>query len=164
LYQGVGISLGVVVVEAGQRSGALITARHAGEQGREVFAVPGRIDSLASQGTHKLIRDGAHLVACVQDIIDELGPLVEATPRPTGATAGLPGSAPPDTPLVRHPAELALNDIQRRVLDQISRDPTSTETIIASSGLPAAQVIAVLSHLELRHLIHRLPGNQYCRA
>lgn len=169
-----GISLGVVVVEAGLRSGALITARHAGEQGREVFALPGRIDSLVSQGTHKLIRDGAHLVSCVQDIVEELGPLVEATPRPDAAVSGSPSRAKagatavppgtPSTPPVRHPAELMLNDIQRRVLDQIPADAVSTEAVIASSGLPAAQVIAVLSHLELRHLVHRLPGNQYCRA
>lgn len=146
-----GMSLGVIVVEAAERSGALISARHAMEQGREVFAVPGRVDSRASRGCHRLIRDGAKLVESVEDVLEELGPLVEATPRSDGR-------------VVHHPAELQLNDQERLVLDAIDNDPTSVDNIVAVSGLPVHRVLSTISVLEMRRLIRRVSGNLVVRV
>lgn len=145
-----GLSLGVVVVEAAERSGALITARHAMEQGRDVFAVPGRIDSRTSRGCHRLIRDGARLVQSVDDILDELGPLVEAAPRDDGGHT-------------HHPAELLLNDLERQVLDAVGADPTPIDQIVRQTGLAVARVLSTLSALEMRRLIRRLSGSTVVR-
>src|SRR6476646_12033877 len=99
-----GLCLSGVVIEAAPGSGSLATAHHAMEQNREVFAVPGPVDSLTSRGCHRLIRDGAKLVETVEDILEELGPLVREI-----------HTAPDETP-VRHPAELALSDQERMLL------------------------------------------------
>jgi DNA processing protein len=147
-----GLSLGVVVVEATPRSGSLSTAHHAMEQNREVFAVPGPVDSLASQGCHRLIRDGARLVETVDDILEELGPLV----REVKAAQSEPG--------VRHPAELTLSDLERSLLGRLDDSPTSIDALIASTGMTASQVLATLSVLELRRLVKRLPGPSFVRA
>jgi DNA processing protein len=106
-----GLCLGVVVVEAAERSGALISAEHAMEQGREVFAVPGPIDSHVSRGCHRLLREGARLVESVDDVLEELGPLIEATHISSDR-------------VVRHPAELLLNEIEKAVLGEINVEPT----------------------------------------
>ena len=140
-----GMSLGVIIVEAGQRSGALITARHAMEQGREVFAVPGNVDSRTSRGCHRLIRDGAKLVESADDVLEELGPLVEAAPRDDGQ-------------VIHHPAELLLNDLEQKVLSAVGSEATPIDQIISQTGLPAAQVLSTLSVLEMRRLVRRLGG------
>jgi DNA processing protein len=145
-----GMSLGVLVVEAAERSGALITARHAMEQGRDVFAVPGNVDSRASRGCHQLIRDGAKLVESVDDVLEELGPLVEAAPRDDGQ-------------LIHHPAELLLNELEQQVLSAIGGEATSIDQIIADTGLPVPQVLSTLSVLEMRRLIRRLSGTTVIR-
>lgn len=146
-----GLSLGVVVVEAAPRSGSLATAHHAMEQNREVFAVPGPVDSLTSRGCHRLIRDGAKLVETVDDILEELGPLAKEV------------RIAPDEPAVRIPAELALNDQERSILGLMGDRPVSPDEIIGRTGMTASQVMATISILEVRRLIKRLPGNQFIR-
>ncbi len=145
-----GLSLGVIVVEAAQRSGALITARHAKEQDREVFAIPGPIDSLASRGCHALLRDGACLVESADDVLDALGPLMNEI-KPS-----------PDTS-VRHPLELTLNELERKLLDLLGSEAISADELVGRSRLAAPQVLSALSVLEMRRLVRRLPGNIYAR-
>ena len=145
-----GLSLGSVIVEAGDRSGALITARLAMEQGREVFAVPGRVDSRTARGCHRLIRDGAKLVESVDDILEELGPLVEAAPRDDGQ-------------VIRHPAELTLNDTEQKILSAIDTEATSIDQIVTETGLPVPRVLSTISVLEMRRLVRRLSGNSVAR-
>ncbi len=146
-----GLALGVIIVEAPERSGALITARLANEQGREVLAVPGRIDSRPSRGCHRLLRDGATLVESVDDVIEQLGPLVEAAPREDGTE-------------LHHPAELTLNDMERKVLDAIGAEPTGVDHLVSETGLPVPRVLATLSVLEMRRLIRRLSGTTVIRV
>lgn len=147
-----GLCLGVVVVEATPRSGSLSTAHHAMEQNREVFAVPGPVDSLSSRGCHRLIRDGAKLVETVDDIIEELGPLVQEV------------HTSPDEPPVRHPAELSLTDAERSLLGRLDDTPTGVDDLIAATGMTAAQVMATLSVLEMKRLVRRQAGHRFVRA
>jgi DNA processing protein len=145
-----GLSLGVIVVEAALRSGALISAEHAMEQGREVFAIPGRVDSRTSQGCHRLLREGAKLVENVDDVLEELGPLFAAAPSEDGRE-------------VRHPAELTLNDQEQAVLDAIQQEPTSIDQVVVGSGLPVHRVLSTISVLEMRRLVRRVSGSQVSR-
>jgi DNA processing protein len=146
-----GLSRGVVIVEAGRKSGALHTARHALEQGREVFAVPGRIDSPESAGCHDLIRDGVTLLRSVEDILEGLGPL----PQPVA-------HAPDQTVLT--PRELTLNDQERLVLQAVSTEPTLQDDVLSQLEIPTPQVLATLTVLEMKRLIRRLPGGRVVRV
>jgi DNA processing protein len=146
-----GMTVGTIVVEAPLKSGALITARHANEQGREVFAVPGPVDNRASRGCHALLRDGATLVETADDVLNELGPLVEEIRRPDGTT-------------LRQPRELQLNDVEQQILQAIAPAPTSIDTITQTVGLPVHQVLSTISVLEMQHLVRRVSGNQVARV
>ena len=145
-----GLSLGTIVVEAADRSGSLITARHAGEQGRDLFAVPGPATSRMSRGCNQLIRDGAILIQDAEDVIEHLGPLVEK------ANLG-------DGNIVHHAAELQLNDIEQAVLQAIDCTPTDIDQVITTSKLPVPRVLSTLSVLEMRGLIQRLSGRTVVR-
>lgn len=146
-----GISLGVVVVEAGDRSGASISARMAMEQGREVFAVPGRIDSRMSAGCHKLLKDGAKLVQCVDDILDELGPLFSPAKIDSETT-------------IHHPAELKLTEQESKILNAIGNEPTAFDLVVAEVELPPARVLSTITVLEMRRLIRRVTGTTFVRV
>ncbi len=138
-----GLSLGVVVIEAAARSGSLITARLALEQNREVFAVPGRIDSPQSEGSHHLLQQGAKLVHSVEDILAEL---------PIAQSGG--GQAPQAVPV-----ELSVPEQQ--LLALLTAYPTDIEELAAKSGLPMGELHGILLGLELKALIRQLPGQQY---
>ncbi len=145
-----GLCLGTIVVEAAHRSGALISARLAMEQGREVFAVPGPINSRMSQGCHQLIRDGATLVRSVDDILEELGPL--AIPAQLA-----------DNQTIRHPAELKLSEQESKILQAVGIEATQLDQIVVESGLPTQRVLSTISVLEMRRLIRRLSGTTVAR-
>ncbi len=151
-----GLSLGVVVVEAALKSGSLITARQALEQGREVFALPGSIHNPLSKGCHSLIRQGALLVDSAEQILQELAPQLPATGL-LDVAAGGGDSEPLDQPLD------ALSPLEQRLLQATGYEATSLDRVVLRSGLPIAQVQAQLLSLELQGWVLAVPGG-YQRA
>ena len=155
-----GLSLGVLIVEAGEKSGSLITARCALDQGREVFAVPGGIDQPGSRGTNRLLRQGAKLVENVEDILEEILPQLER-PRPVTeplSTVPAPGA---ETRSERPPGGRELNENESRLLAFITEEPQDADTILNRTGLPASEALALLLSLELKGCIVQLPGKRF---
>ncbi len=151
-----GLSLGVLVVEASLRSGSLITARLAADQGREVFAIPGSVDSPLSRGCHALIRDGAKLVESVVDVIEELalpGGL-QGSPTPSGSGAN---DAPAD-------AGGRSGGPAQRVLEAVGHDPATLDQLVEHTGLTPDRLSSILLSLELDGRLEALPGSRYVRA
>jgi len=144
-----GIALGVLVCQAPVDSGALITARTAAEQGRDVYALPGNVDDQRNTGCHRLIRDGAVLVESAQDILQELG-------------ISVPDEHKPQLSL-----DLSFNTLspdERRLIELLSLQPKHVDQIIQETSLPAPQVTSALTLLEMKGLVRRVPGSAYVRA
>ena len=179
-----GLTLGTVVVEASNRSGALITARLAGEQGREVFAVPGEIFSELSTGTHKLINNGAKLINSVDDLLNELPPYVlsqvqsEASPVPDvemeptqeasvekSTSEPAPSQPSPEAQQpVPTPPPPDLTPDEKAIFDAIEVPSSHIDTIVRTTQLPISQVSSVLLMLELKGVVQQLPGKQFTKA
>lgn len=148
-----GMTLGTVVVEANLASGALITANMAIENGRQVFAVPGRIDSPQSKGCHDLIKKGAKLCEGAEDVLTEFEYLFPRSNRPVSPseTGALPALA------------LALSEHEQAVYDAVGTEERTVDDIIHQSGLPASTVAVALLSLEMKRLLRQLPGRIFTR-
>jgi DNA processing protein len=146
-----GMTLGTVVVEANLTSGALITANFANEYGRQVFAVPGRIDSPRSKGCHDLIKKGAKLCEGAEDILSEFEYLFPPSNKPPSpaATGVLPA--------------LELSPTEQKVYDALSEQETSIDEVIRGSGLPSSAVSVALLSLEMKRLVRQQPGKLFVR-
>ena len=151
-----GLSLGTLVVEAALRSGSLITARLAAEQGREIFAVPGSIHNPLARGCHRLIRDGAKLVESADHILEELAAQL---PEALETASRLPGEEP------RGGRQAASSDgaEYQQLLEHIGFEPTPVDQIVERSGLTAASVSSMLLLLELEGRVASTPGGCYQR-
>lgn len=150
-----GLSLGTLVVEAAVRSGSLITARLAAEQGREVFAIPGSIHNPLTRGCHRLIREGAQLVETADDIFAELRPLAGALAEQTRAAVKTAESAAVLPP--------ALDKEYEILLDALGFEPVGVDVLLARTGLKADEVASMLLILELEARIDACPGGLYVR-
>jgi DNA processing protein len=148
-----GFSLGVVVVEAAERSGSLITARFAAEQGREVFAVPGSPLDPRCKGTNSLIRDGAHLTESAADVLAALDAM---GPRALTEPGGPPGFAAAPAP----PTEPELSKARRLVLEALGPTPVTVDEILRQTRLNPATLSMILLELELAGRLERHPGNR----
>ena len=156
-----GLALGVVVVEASGRSGSLITARLAGEQGRGVFAVPGPVDRPTSRGCHQLIRDGAVLVEGARDVVDGLGPLSEPLDLPPRRKDAPAAEAPAGS--LTDARVMSLNERERHIYDMLDSTPLHIDEVVSRTQLPPSIVSSTLLTLEIRGLIRQMAGNRYVR-
>jgi DNA processing protein len=154
-----GLSLGTFVVEAALHSGSLITAKQAGDYGREVFALPGSIHNPMAKGCHQLIRQGAKLVDSAEDVLNELGPL-----------ASLAASLPRTRSFAANPTDLqaksqmSLDKDYKILLDALGFEPASIDQLIERSGLKADEVASMLLILELEEHVSSVPGGLYLRT
>jgi DNA processing protein len=148
-----GMSLGTLVVEAALRSGAMITARMALEQNRDVFALPGRVDSPQSRGTHRLLREGAHVVTELEDILAPLGEVGQRFLEDEGEDED-PG---------RPCARVSMNAGEQGLYDALAEGPMGMDELVAASGLDAGEVAASMTMLVLKGAVEQKPGNIFGR-
>ena len=146
------LGLATLVIEAGQRSGSLITARLAGELGKDVLVLPGPVDRPESKGSNQLIRDGASLITCLDDIIQEVAPL---------QTMHAGSSAEEQA---QHPRVQSLNKRERDVYTLLSSQPRSIDDLVAIANLPVSAISTTLMSLELRRLAKKTPGGYVVNA
>jgi len=156
-----GLSLGTIVVEAGLRSGALITAQAALESNREVMAVPGKVDSPLSQGSHRLIKEGAKLVETVEDVMEALGYIGEQLKDQTALTAKEVAEKV-ETPLFET-TKFNLKGHEKTIYEALGKEPLHIDQLIADTSLPAGAVNAGVVSLRLKGLIKQLPGNLFTK-
>ncbi len=156
-----GLSLGTIVVEGGLRSGAMITARMAMENNREVMAVPGKIDSPLSKGAHQLIKQGATLIESVEDVMEALGYIGEQLKNHT-SEAAIKASEKIETPLF-DVSQLNLSNCEKTIYDCLSKEPLHIEEIIAEVDSTPGSINASLISLRLKGLIKQLPGSVFLK-
>jgi len=159
-----GMSSGLLVVEAPARSGSLITANQALEQGRTVFAIPGPIDRPSSEGCHRLIQQGATLVCTPDDVIDELGLEINALPLDfTKIPAQQEGNkTPAENSIPRR--QIDLSPLEERLLGELALGDSTIDALAAATQLPAGRIGAALLQLEMKRLIRQLPGKYFAKA
>jgi len=147
-----GLSLALLVVEAARRSGSLITAKEAAEQGRIVFAVPGRIDSPLSQGSNQLIRNGAILVQDLEDILEHLGTVGEKMAPKGSDGAGADQAVPP-----------GLDATEQKLFDALKHEALSLDDLVRRTGVASGPAASALTMLLLKGAVRQMPGNIFAR-
>ncbi|MEZ5447848.1 MAG: DNA-processing protein DprA [Thiolinea sp.] len=168
-----GMSVGTLVVEAALRSGSLVTAKHAMDQGREVFAIPGSIHNPMARGCHQLIRQGAKLVETATDILEEVAAQLHRFVGNNGTTGSAPSlTLPPNNSgKTAHPpaeqaqnwAEPELDEDDRRILEALGHDPVPVDQIVMKTGLTTEEVSSMLLMLELQGHVAACGGGHYMR-
>ena len=147
-------------IEAGLRSGALITARTALESNREVMAVPGKIDSPLSKGAHSLIKQGARLIDSIEDVMEALGYVGDRLREHSGRAAQN-AAEKVETPLFETAPNL--KGAEKQIYEHLGKEPCHSDQVIGETDLPPGAVNAALISLRLKGLIRQLPGNRFAR-